>query len=112
MNVVPQKSVVSDTLAPRLILTGVKMDFNLHWKIPIGGYDQIYQKTGNYTTDCIVGAICIVTNHNIQGGYKFIVLNTGNTLDRNQFTPCTITQDVIYRVLNLVRKKKGPEVLV
>ena len=55
-----KKSGVIDTLAPRAILTGVKIDFNLHCNIIFGDYAQLYEKTGNDMTECTVGAICLV----------------------------------------------------
>ena len=41
------KNGMSDTLDLQAIITGVKMDFNLHCKIPFGDYDKVYEKTGN-----------------------------------------------------------------
>ena len=42
LNAYPPKSGVSEKLALWAILTGVKMDSNLHFKIPFGYYAQVY----------------------------------------------------------------------
>ena len=95
MNSFPSKNGVSDTLAPRVIIIEMKMDFNLNFKMTFGDYSQVYERTGNDMTDCTVGAICLEPNYNLQGGYKFYILKTGNKLERHKFTACMVTQDVI-----------------
>ena len=44
MHTFPPKSGVSDKLATHAIITGVRMDFNLHFKTPFGEYAQVYEK--------------------------------------------------------------------
>ena len=96
-----------DEIESRVIITWVKMDFNLHCMMPFGDYSQVYKKTGNTTTELKVGAICLGWTYNIQGGYKLYILKTIKRLECRQFTPCPMTQDVIDRVLQLGKKTTG-----
>src|SRR5210317_1045814 len=112
LNSIPPKGGVSDTLAPRVIMTGIKMDHNKHCKIPFGDYAQVYEKTENNMNERTVGAICLGPSYNLQDGYKFYSLLTGKKLVRRQFTPCPMTQDVIDRVIELGEQQAGPHGLV
>ena len=68
MKAFPPKIGGSYTLKPQVILTGVKMDFNLNCNIKFEDYDQVYENTVNDMTECTVGAICLGPTYNIQYG--------------------------------------------
>ena len=68
---------MSETLAPRAILTGVKMDLNFHCKILFGDYAQDYEKAENCMTERTVGTIYLGPTYNIKGGYKYDILKQG-----------------------------------
>ena len=55
MNSFPSKNGVSDTLAPRVIIIEMKMDFNLNFKMTFGDYSQVYERIVNNMTECTFG---------------------------------------------------------
>ena len=108
LNSFPPKGGVSETLSPRVIMTGIKMDCKKHCRMPFGDCAQAYEKTDNNNSERTVGAICLGPSYNLQGGYNFMKLSSGKLIHRNQFYPCPITQDVIERVLEIGEIQKGP----
>ena len=95
LNSFPPKGGVSATLSPRVILTGVKMDFNKHCRLPFGDYAQVYDTTDNTMQERTVGSICLGPSYNLQGGYNFMKLTTGRLIRKTQFKQCPMTQVVI-----------------
>ena len=57
LNSFPLKGGASETLSPRVIMTGIKMDYKKHCKMPFGDYAQVYEKTENDNSERTVGAI-------------------------------------------------------
>ena len=82
INAFPPKGGVSDSLSPRTLLTGVKFDYNCHCKVVFGAYAQVYEENlpTNSQQARTLGAICLGPSGNLQGGYKFMNLRTGNKL--------------------------------
>ena len=109
LNVFPPKNSIS-TISPRTLITGVKLDYNKHCRIEVGAYAQVHEepdpsnRTDLYRT---TGAIALESNDNLQGGCKFLSLNTGKVLDRRNFTELPITTDVIKRVEELAAKENS-----
>jgi Reverse transcriptase (RNA-dependent DNA polymerase) len=91
-------------VSPRTLITGVKLDFTKHCRVEVGAYVQTHEENtikNNIDKERTTGAIALEANDNLQGGYKFLSLSTGRTLDRRKFTVLPITQDVINRVHEL-----------
>ena len=65
-------------------------DFKKHCRMEFGGYAQVHEEnTPTNTTEKprIVGAICLGSTGNLQGGYYFMNLATGRAITRHKFTP-------------------------
>ena len=114
LNVFPPKGGVSDTISPRLILTGIPFDYNKHCKYVFGTYGQVHEEPtpSNTQVGCTVGAICLGPKGNLQGSYKFMNLRTGKKITRWKFTPLPMPQEVIDRVNELGKAEKQPQLLV
>ena len=109
INFFPAMGGVSKTVSPRTIITEVPPDFTTHCRIPFGAYAQVYENP-TYTNDTeeprTVGAIALGPSGNLQGGYKFMSLNTGQVLDRTSFKELPMPADVIKCVNDLGLKDK------
>ena len=57
--------------------------------------------------DITLGAICLGAIGNIQGTYVFLNLNTGKRIVRSLWDEIPITEQVIQRVIELVKKEKA-----
>ena len=79
LNCFPVKDGVSNTMSPRTLITGVRLDANKHCRIPFGSYVQVAQDntTSNTNMTQALGAIALGPSNNIQGGIRFMNLNTG-----------------------------------
>ena len=85
------------------------MDYNKHCKIPFGDYAQVYDNTDNTMAERTVGAICLGPSGNLQGGYNFMKLSTGQKIHKFKFVHLPMTQDVIDRVLEIGSKQKDQQ---
>ncbi len=98
INAFPHKNSVSQSLSPRTIITGQKLDFRKHCRAKFGAYAQVYQDTTPHnSTDLARAASALVLGPtgNVQGTYKFYNLDTGRQFVANQFTVLPVPQAVI-----------------
>ena len=108
INSFPVKDGASDNLSPRTLITGVRLDANKHCKVPFGTYVQVAEenKPTNTTQTRTQGAIALGPSNNIQGGVRFMSLNTGKQFSsRRQFTVIPITDLIIKRVNDLAESQ-------
>ena len=89
LNSFPPTSGISDTISPRTLMTGVRMDFNKHCWIEFGAYAQTHEEDEprNSMKNRTLGAISLGPSYNLQCGYNFMSLKTGKIINRNHFTP-------------------------
>jgi hypothetical protein len=107
LNTFPPDDDVLDTLSPRDLIVGRKIDFNKHCRIEYGTYAQVHEDHGNTMDTRAVGAIALRPTGNAQGGYLFFSLATGRRLNRNSWTELPMPKDVINRVHKLARRSKA-----
>ena len=109
LNVFPPKNSIS-SISPRTLITGVKLDYSKHCRIEVGAYAQVHEETdptndtAKYRT---TGAIALEANDNLQGGVRFLSLNTGRVIERRNFTILPIPNDVIKRVEELAANESS-----
>jgi hypothetical protein len=104
LNTFPARDGVSKTLSPRSTVTGSHIDYNKHCKLEYGAYVQVHEEHNNSMITRTTGAIALRPTGNSQGGYYFYSLTTGRVLNRNNWTPLPLPQDVIDRVHTLARR--------
>eukprot|EP00957_Ditylum_brightwellii_P203858 15336558-Ditylum_brightwellii.AAC.1 len=78
--------MVSHPLFPQAIITGMVLNIQQHYRIPLGAYAQAHEAGSNgITKECTLGAICLGPVGNAQGSYKFMSLKTGKLITRLHF---------------------------
>ena len=94
------KNGVSDTLSPRQIVLGTKLDMKMHCCIEFGTYAQVYEEPSptNSMEPRTSGCICLGLVDNAQGSMYFLKLETGEEVVRRQFNILLIMCEVIARV--------------
>ena len=112
LNYFPTKSVISDIFIPKTIMSGETLDFKNHLSLLIGQYCQVHEGDfhRNSQVACTKGAICLGPSGNLQGGYKYLALNTGKKITRCSWDVIPAPDTIIARVNLLV--KDQPEDLV
>jgi hypothetical protein len=98
LNMFPPEDSVSDSISPRELIAGLKLDYNKHCKLEFGSYVQVHEDHDNTMQTRTTGAIALRPTGNVQGGYYFFSLTTGRRLNRNNWTDLPMPQDVIDRV--------------
>lgn len=111
LNIFPPKGGVLNDVSPRMLLTGNKLDYNLHCQIPFGQYVQVHKE--NHPTNGqhsrTVGAICLGPTGNLQGRYKFMNLCTGKKILQRHWTPLSMSNKVIDHVNALGQAEGQPK---
>ena len=105
------KNCVSDRVSPRTIMTGQVLDAKRDLCLRVGQYVQTHEedKPRNSNAARTLAAICMGRTSNVQGGFKFLKLSTGEKITRFDWTPLPMPDTVIDRVNALGAKQ--PELL-
>jgi hypothetical protein len=99
----PTKGGVSDTLSPKTIMSGETLDFKKHLSLQIGQYCQVHEEDTprNSQVARTKGAISLGPSGNVQGGFKFMALNSGKKIVRRSWDMTPLPDIVINRVNEL-----------
>jgi hypothetical protein len=99
----PTKGGVSDTLSPKTIMSGYMLDFKKHLSLQIGQYCQVHDEytPRNSQVARTKGAISLGPSVNLQGGFKFMSLNSGKKTVRRSWDVIPLPDVVINRVNEL-----------
>ena len=100
LNFFPTKGGVSETLSPKTIVSGETLDYKKHLRMPIGQRCQVHEEENprNSQLARTRGAISLGPSGNLQGGYKFMALNTGKKITRRSWDVIPMPDTVIARV--------------
>jgi hypothetical protein len=77
LNTFPANDGVSDTISPRTIMTGKRINYAKHSQLGFGSYVQTYKEHDNSMQSQTTGAIALPPTGNSQGGSYFMSLTTG-----------------------------------
>eukprot|EP00957_Ditylum_brightwellii_P176820 13468791-Ditylum_brightwellii.AAC.1 len=107
LNAFPPKDRILQTLSPRAIMHGTTLDVSKHCTIPFGSYCQVHEDPNHFNNmiEQTTGAICLGPIGNLQGGYRFLNLNTGRCINRKQHTSLPMQADVIQQVKDMVKQQ-------
>ena len=82
LNAIPANGGVSITVSPRTLMTGLTVDYNTHCHIHFGAYAQTHEENfrANSLQARTLGTNTLGPVNNIQVGYYFMNLNTGQRI--------------------------------
>jgi len=100
LNFFPSRAGVSETMSPKTIMTGEVLDYKKHLCLQIGQYCQVHEEETprNSQVARTKGAISLGPSGNLQGGYKFMALDTGKKITRRKWDAIPMPELVIARV--------------
>jgi hypothetical protein len=100
LNFFPTKGGISDTLSPKKIMSGETLDYKKHLSLQVGQYCQVHEEDipRNSQSPRTKGAILLGPSGNLQGGYKFMALNTGNKITHRSWDVIPMPDRVIAHV--------------
>ena len=101
INCFPHKNGKHNTLSPRVIVTGSKIDFNKHYRLQFSTYIQMHEQHNNSLLPRTAGAIALCPAGNEQGGYYFLSLHMGKRVVRKFWMILPIPAEVISTVHQL-----------
>jgi hypothetical protein len=103
LNFFPTKGGVSDTLSPKTIMSGETLYFNKHLSLQISQYCQVHEEDTpqNSQVARTKGAISIGPSGNLQGGFKFMALNSDKKIVQCSWDVIPLPDVVINRINEL-----------
>jgi len=101
LNAFPAINGILDQRSPQNITTGATIEYHLHCQLEFGSYVQTNEAHGNNMQPRTIGAIALQPTGNVQGGFYFYNLSTGDIISQRSWTPLHIPKDVINRVHEL-----------
>ena len=103
LNLFLKKGGIYDTLSPKTIMSGEILDYKKHLSLQIGQYCQVHEEYApcNSQNPRTKGAISLGPSGNLQGGFKFMALNTGKKIVRRSWDFIPMSDTVITRVNDL-----------
>jgi hypothetical protein len=112
LNFFPAKGGISDTLSPKTIMSGETLDYENHLSLQVGQHCQVHKEDTlcNSQSPRTKGDILLGPSGNLQGGYKFMALNTGKKITRQSWGVIPMPDTVIAHVNALGTHK--PEQLI
>jgi hypothetical protein len=98
LNFFPMKGGVSDTLSPKTIMSGKTLDYKKHLSLQIGQYCQVHEEDNPHNSQITrtKGAISLGPSGNLQGGLKFMALNSGKKIVRRSWDVIPMPDLMIY----------------
>jgi len=83
--------------SPWLLMTGVKLDSKKHFQVHIRYYCQMYEEEHLRNSMILhtACAICLGHSGNLQGGYRFLCLNSGRVITQYNWTQLPMPEAVI-----------------
>jgi hypothetical protein len=105
LNFFPMKGVVSDTLSPKTIMPGETLDYKKHMSLQLGQYFQVHEEDNHRNSQIArtKGAISLGPSSNLQGGFKFMALNSGKKIVHRSWDVIPMPDLVIDRASALGR---------
>jgi hypothetical protein len=94
----PTKGGVSDTISPKKIMSAETLDYKKHLSLQLGQYFQVHEEDNprNSQIARTKGAISLGPSGNLQGGFKFMALNSGKKIIRRSWDVIPMPDIVIY----------------
>jgi hypothetical protein len=87
LNFFPTKGGISDILSPKTIMSRETLNYKKHLSLQVGQYCQVHEEDTprNSQSPRTKGAISLGSSGNLQGGYKFMALNTRKKITRRSW---------------------------
>jgi hypothetical protein len=113
LNFFPTKGGILDTLSPKTIMSGETLDYKTHLRLQLGQYCQVHEKDTprNILRPRTKGAISLGPSGNLQGGFKFMALNTGKKIIHHSWDVIRTMPDTVIACVNTLGSNQ-PEQLI
>jgi hypothetical protein len=100
LNYFPTKGSVSDKISPMTMMSGEILNYKMHLSLQIGQYCQVHKEDTprNSQVAQMKGAIALGPSGNLQGGFRFMALDTGKKITRYSWDAIPMPDTVIARV--------------
>ena len=106
LNAFPPRNYIHPVYSPRVLLTGIQVDYKKHCLLEFGAYVHVHEETNNTMRARTIAALALRPTGNWQGGYYFLSLSTGKRITRRRWTELPMSDTAIAQVHNLARRSR------
>ena len=105
LNAIPRRASISTEYSPREMVEGKALDFNKHCRVAPGDYCLVHEErlATNTMEPRALRAMAIGPDNNIQGSFRFLMLDTARVVTRRQWRKMTVTDEVIDKMHELAK---------
>ena len=100
---------VSDTIPPRQIVYGIRLDARRHCRFQFGDYVLVHEETDNTMKPRAQDAIYLRPTGNPDGGFYVFDLRTARRVHRRNATLMHMTNGIVDRVHQIAKDQGAPE---
>jgi hypothetical protein len=91
-------SSLAENVCPRVLFTGIKIDYKKELSISFGDYVEAYKKTDNTSTACTSACIALFPSSNATGSWTLWKLDSNCNVLRTRFVKLITPEEVITKV--------------
>ena len=112
LNMIPRRAAVSDRFFPRELVTGMSLEYKKHLKTTPGKYCLVHEDNirTNTMAPRATRALAIGPDFNLQGSYRFYLLDSGKIVTRRNWDEMVVTADIIAKIEEVARDEDDMEV--
>jgi hypothetical protein len=102
-------TALNENVCPKVLFTGVKVNYKKELELAFGDYCEVYNGTDNTSASRSVPCIALYPANNSTGSWEFMNLTTKTRVKRSQWKAMVMTE-LIIDVMNHFEDKNLPEV--
>ena len=104
LNALHPSATILPNQSPQSIVTGHKINYNLHCRFDFSEYVQAYENVDNTMRPRTVGALALRSTGNERGGHYFLSLMTGRLINRLSATKLPMPHNVVSQVHQMAKQ--------
>jgi hypothetical protein len=93
-----RSAAINLNVAPKVLFTGMRMDFKKEFCMAFGDYCEVYDGTDNTAKARSIPCIALYPCNNATGSWAFWNLNSMQRIRRTQWTKMVTTEELVARV--------------
>jgi len=102
-------TVINKNVCPKVLFTGVKVNYKKELELAFGDYCEVYDGTDNTSASRSIPCIALYPNNNSTGSWEFMNLQTKQRVRRSNWK-LMATTELVVDVMIFFEEKRHPDV--
>jgi hypothetical protein len=93
-----RSAAINQNVAPKVMFTGLRMDYKKEFSLAFGDYCEVYHGTDNTLRARSIPCIALYPCNNVAGSWAFLSLMSKQRIRRSQWTKMVTTEEMVNRM--------------